>query len=360
MKILITGLILILFSIFSRKYSAYVGFMFVLIVMGLQSGVKGDYDGYHDYFDAVRLGSKFAHGKVEVGWEFLNSLFSFASFPTFLFVLSLIQFFILSRFVRKYVNGGYQYMAAVLFFFTFSFMLLQMKAIRQGFAVELCLAAFMYCDDKKYTFSILMASLAFFIHNSCIILFPILCLFYLRKIYCRNNTRPLSYSKSLPSVITLIYLAFFLFKKTILNGFLYPLRTSNSILRFAGYFEDIQYQFDISWLIVLYDAIMIFTVTWYYKYASSSLKYYSIISIIAAFSDMLLFGLGALSRIFMYLSIFNIVVYPNVAKTLKSKYGTQFYLSYSVLCVAYAFKTSLPWALEKTNNAFGTYKFIFE
>jgi hypothetical protein len=77
------------------------------------------------------------------------------------------------------------------------------------------------------------------------------------------------------------------------------------------------------------------------------MRFFSILSVIAAFSDAFFFGLGSLPRIFFFLSIFNIIVYPNVTREIKRKYGGCASYAYVLICVSYAFKTSLLGCLKQ-------------
>jgi hypothetical protein len=332
----------------------------VLLIMGLQSGVEGDYYGYENAFKEAQTWGSLNYHDTEVGWYFLIKIFSFSSFPVFIFAISFLQYIILSKFVKRYISGSYQYIAAILFFFTFSFMLLQMKAIRQGLAVELCVAAFMYMDKKKFWASLLLVLAAYSIHNSSLIIAPFIILYYCSKKFHWFEKKISKKDFLYPIMWTAIFLVVYSLKTTILQKYLMSLSNSTELLRFSGYFKDVEYQFDISWLIVFYNALMVFTVTWFYKYASPTMRFFSILSVIAAFCDMLFFGLGSLPRVFLFFSIFNIVVYPNVAESIKRKFGSVVSLAYIVICVAYAFKTSLPWMLTTAEARFGTFKFIFQ
>ena len=117
--------------------------------------------------------------------------------------------------------------------------------------------------------------------------------------------------------------------------------------------------FDISWLIVLYDAIIMFLVAWYYRFADSRMRVFCWASMVAAIGDMLFFGIGSLPRIIMYLVVFNLAVYPAVATQLNRKFGRIWALAFLVLLLGYAVKTSLPWMLGTDGGRFGTYRFIF-
>ena len=57
MVILVVGVLLILYSLLSRnKYSVWMGILFVLLVMGFQEGVIGDYQNYQYAF--IHAGSE--------------------------------------------------------------------------------------------------------------------------------------------------------------------------------------------------------------------------------------------------------------------------------------------------------------
>lgn len=361
MKILIIGIILTLLSfIFKKKYSPFFGFFFVLLIMGLQYGVEGDYYRYKNQFAEIQLGWSDSNDFYDIGWFYLNKFFSFTSFPFLVFIISFVQYIILAIIATNYISKPYQYISAILFFFTFSFMLLQMKAIRQGLSVELCMAVFLYLDKKKLWSSLLIFIIAFLIHNSAIIMAPFIILFYfIHKLNWFENPiiRNIFYN---PIIITTLYFVAYFFKKTILNDYLFSLAYSTEILRFSNYFHDIEFQFNISWLIVLYNAFIVFTITWFYKYTSPSMRFFFIISIIAAFCDMLFFGIGTLSRILMFFSIFNIIVYPNIVELAKKKFGSAVSFLLIIIYVSYAIKTSLPWMLESDGDRFGTYKYIFQ
>jgi len=328
--------------------------------MGFQSGVEGDYYGYFDEYNEIQQGVPFLGHETEMAWFFLNKTFSFVSFPVFIFIISVLQYLILSNFVKKFVSKPYQYIGAILFYFTFSFMLLQMKAIRQGLAVEFSIMAFIYVDNKNIWKPVFLILAAYCIHNSSIIIAPFIIWYHFSKKFSWFERKILRKDFFYPILWTAIFLIVYSLKEVVLNNFLYSKAYTMEILRFSGYLNDIKFQFDISWLIVSFDALMVFTLTWFYKFASPTMRFFSVLAVIAAFSDMLLFGLGTLPRIFLYFSIFNVVVYPNVAQSIARKFGYVVSFVYIVISVGYAFKTSLPWMLETIDGRFGSFKFIFQ
>lgn len=370
MTILITGILLIIISLLFRKnYSSRLGFLFILMIMGFQSNVDGDYMSYMDIFNYIKdtgmVESKTMDSEPVL--PFLMKIFSFGPFWLFILAISIFECFILIKFTQNYCSTRYQYVAAILFFFTFSLMLLQMKAIRQGLSVEFCVLAFMMLDKwKKNILSFILVITAFFIHNSSIIIVPFIIISYFvnkkkEKVIISENLSKVRGVFFWPTILTVIFFALFLLKKTVLDKYIAPLslmmRDDFRLMKYLD--KEMAYQFDISILIVLYNAIIVFLVTWYYQFADHKKRVLLIISIIAAFGDMLFFGLGALPRMLMFFTVFNIVVYPQVAEQINKKWGSIAALLFIIFIVGYAFKTSLPYMLSVTDDRFGTFKFIF-
>ena len=270
----------------------------------------------------------------------------------------------MDRFVSRFAIGPYQFMSAILFFFTFNMMLLQMKALRQGFAIELMVAAFLLMKSKKKKIpwlSLLLVVSAFFTHNSSLVVVPFFLLFYIATQREKFLTQ-WGNGNLFPIIMVGVYFFVYFIKTTILNDYLIGIAMlSGDDFRLSVYFSEneIQNAFHISWLIVLYDAIIIALVAWYYRFADSKMRVFCWASMIAAVGDMLFFGIGALPRIIMYLVVFNLAVYPAVAQQLERKFGKIGVLVFLVLLVGYAVKTSLPWILGVDDGRFGTYRFIF-
>lgn len=366
--ILVTGILLIIASLATeKKYKPYIGFAFVFLIMGFQSGVEGDFMAYMQEYNGLSASQVVDSRTIEDEpvFPYLMKFFSFFS-PYWLFILlmSLFECYVLERFVSRYAKGPYQFIAAILFFFAFNMMLMQMKALRQGFAIELMVAAFLLLERKKKKFPwvpLLLAVTAFFTHNSSLVAVPFLILFYFAT--RRDNFLTKTGNGDLfPVIMVGIYLFVYFIKTTILNDYLISFALlSDEDFRLSGYFSENEMEnaFNISWLIVLYDAIIMFLVAWYYRFADSRMRVFCWASMIAAIGDMLFFGIGSLPRIIMYLVVFNLAVYPAVALQLSKKFGKIWALAFLVLLVGYAVKTSLPWMLGVDDGRFGTYRFIF-
>jgi 4-amino-4-deoxy-L-arabinose transferase-like glycosyltransferase len=118
-------------------------------------------------------------------------------------------------------------------------MLLQMKAIRQGLAVELCIAAFIYLDDNKLLASLLLLLIAFLF----IILLLLLLLLFFYIITLKSFTGLKKKIRKNDFFYPIIWTAFFLIvfslRTMILDKYLKTLTYSTQILRFSGYLRKL-------------------------------------------------------------------------------------------------------------------------
>lgn len=366
--VLTTGILLIIVSLLTEKrYKPYVGFAFVLLIMGFQSGVEGDFMGYMQEYNEM-TGSQVVDSRTiedEPVFPYLMKFFSYFS-PWWLFVilLSLFEVAVLEKFVERHTSGRYQFLAASLFFFSFNMMLLQMKAMRQGFAIELMLLSVLLIEKQKKGkipwMAILTVVAAFFCHNSAAVAIPFVVLFY----FANRNPQFLTKTGNsgfFPLLTLGIYFVVYILKTSILNEYLIGFALLDEDFRLAGYLDEKEMEnaFNISWLIILYDAVIVFLVSWYYRFADGKMRVFIWASIVAAIGDMLFFGIGSLPRIIMYLVVFNLAVYPAVAMKIDKKFGRLWALVFVVFLLGYAVKTSLPWMLGVDEDRFGTYQFVF-
>lgn len=371
--ILVTGILLIIISVLCRKtYNPYLGFAFVFLIMGFQSNVEGDFMTYANSFDMIGHSNVFdaRNLKTEPVFPNLMRFFTFGPFWFFILCLSLFQTYVLTTFVRNYGNNKYHYIAPILFFFSFPMMLMQMKALRQGLAVEFVLLAIVFIDKAKNFIPPLICSLlAYYSHNSSMVVLPFVALYYLinRKPEILNKDILVVKGKNIfPLFMVSIFLLVYIIKLKILNQYLgaIAMLSDNRLASYADSSatgrESIDANiFDISPLIVLYDALMVFLVAWFMKRTNPKMRVFCIVTIVSCIFDMLFFGLGTLARMIMYLMVFSLVVYPSVALEIKKQYGPLWVTLFIVLLVGYAVKTSLPWMLGTDDGRFGTYQFVF-
>ena len=364
MIILYTGILLILYSLVSgKRYKPHIGFFFVFIIMAFQSNVQGDYMGYMDTFIH---GEEIRTAEEEPLWSISFNIFRPVGWYVFVFCLSFFQYFVLVRLTKRFVNNQYQWQSAVLFFFTFGLMLIQMKAMRQALSIELSLLPFIFdLKDKKrkWMYCFVPIVLAYFTHNSAIITLPVVILYYLqitRGVFDFRNFKRLEFFY--PTILTVAFLVLYQLRSTILVDYLIGQSKYLTDFRLSGYMDLSETQgniFNLSLLIVAGDAFFIFFMTWYFRFANGLFRPLVIMAIASLFLNTMFFGMGALARMGYYYLVATIVVYPNVAGLILKRFGKVAALTFIAISIAYAIKTALPWIISSELDRFGNYKFYF-
>ena len=306
MLIFYIGILLILYSFISNNlghYKTSVGFFLCFLIMGFQSGVNGDYDNYMNEFIHIDLIDSPVARKQEYFWLYLTYIFQkIVDFPVFICILSLFECACIKSFVDRFANKKQIYISAILFFFTFNYMLIQMKALRQGLAVDLCMLSFV-----------------------------------------------------LIAIIT-IYIS----KKFFLDRFLIPILSSLDDNHYANYAMDFtEYAGTMGFLPILYNTIIVTLLAWYHKYASNKEQFFIYVSILGFFIDVLVFATGSIQRLLLYFIFANLVVLPGLANQINKQYGRFAYLLFISLLIGYSFKTSIFWLMSGDAVMFGQYQFIF-
>ena len=369
--ILTTGVLLIVVSFLLRKIlPPYWGILVVFLIMGFQEGVEGDFMHYKEEYNEFSKYSTYQTRTVddEPVWDFLyNTCARKIPFWTFIILLAGFECLVLFMVTHKYGSKEYGWLGPILFFFTFYMMLIQMKALRQGLAVELgFLSYYMTTQKRGILWSIIILAVAYFTHNSAIVLAPFIVLQIVMVIlYGMDNDEQTIgeyHNMAFPIVMLIIYLIVYSLKSTSIGDWLSQIATiiEDSEFRGEGYLETENKFFDVSWLIVLYDGVMVFLCSWFIQRTTRRNRILAIASIIGCYCDMLLFGMGTLPRVMMFFYVFNILTYPLIAEMIHNKYGFFQAMIFVIFLIGYAVKTSLPMILGTSGVfAFAPYRFVF-
>ena len=359
MIIFYTGIILVLYCLLSKKkYNPTIAFLFVLLIMGFQSNVVGDYYAYKASFKSLDIRT----AVDEPLWALLITLFRRTSFPVFIFCVSLFQYGVLVYCAKVFASKTwYDRLTPVLFFSTFLLMLMQMKALRQGLAVDLCLlsTALIY-ERKKWYWAAAPLCAAYFIHNSAMVFFPFAAGYYFWLKYLDKKPQkihpPKKYLKQ--AIIAVVVFLLITFYKTLSYEFLQHSFMGLVDNRLVGYLDNIE-EFELSWLWVLYDSIIVFFSVLSMGIMNRRLRPLVLLLYIGAVLEILFTGVGSLFRLSMFFVVYNIYVLPYTAKFIRQKYGDLGVCAFIILLIGYAVKSALPWVLTTEYDRFGFYNFVF-
>lgn len=362
MIILYVGILLIIYSlIFKNKYNLKIAFLFIFLVMGFQFGVEGDYYSYQDDFSQASLDGHVLE-KKEYFWLYLTYFFhQFTSFPVFICVLSAVECYMVKIFVERFADKKYMFVSAILFFFTFNYMLMQMKALRQGLAVDLCMLSFVLIDnkDKKSFVAAIFASFAaFYTHHSSQI-----CLFFVWGYWLYlHYTEESKYKRTSPNPIYFSIAAIIIYvsKKAFLDGYLIPALALLDNDNYKNYARDFnEFAGQMNFLPILYNTVVVFLLGWYLRFSEYKERYFVYIAIVGIFVDILVFATGSIQRLLLYFIFANLVIFPSVVRKINEKYGKIAMWCFLIILVGYAFKTSMPSISSTIGDRFGNYQFIF-
>ncbi len=375
MIILFVGVLLIIYAIAAKKYSVAWGMLFVLIIMGCQEGIPGDFMGYKDTYneggaEAGYLGSTVKEAEYSFIWltQFCSR---FMSFHWFVFFTSLVQCLVMGAMIKKYADNRYWSFGVLLVFFTYNIMLLQMKAMRQGYAVESLLLAYWLIGERRFLLALIMAAICYGFHNSSLVALPFFLVFliimFLKRKEVNNadtedvcNVAKDSYPFAIVVAVGLI--AFTILKFSVIDDYLKPLVNTWDFFEYGAYLEEMQDK-RLAWWIVLYVTVSVFAVSLYYKNeANIYKKYLAFLSIIASYVYVGIFGMGSLFRVSMYFDIFAIVTFPNVAGMLRNTYGKDVASLYVIFNMVYLMYFSVAHMTSMSiigGFGYGMYKFSF-
>lgn len=364
MIILYTGILLILYSLLSQKtgkYNTTIAFLFCFIIMGFQSNVDGDYYSYLNEYENFNFINSVSN-KEEYFWLYLTYYFQkYVPFYVFVCTLSLFECYCVKTFIDKFGDKQYLFISAVLFFFTFNYMLMQMKAMRQGLAVDLCMLSFVMIDKQKkksFVYAILLSLAAYFTHKSCAMCLLLVWGYWLYLKYTKEGAKTNTIN---PLYLAVGIIVLYFSKKAFLDTYLIPalaMLDDDHYMNYAMDFADAAGQ--MNFLPILYNTLMVSFMAWYMRFVDRKERYLVIIAIIGVFVDTLVFATGSIQRLLLYFLFANLAIYPGMAKKIEERYGKVALWAFFTLLIGYAMRTSVFWLMSGDVTMFGQYKFIFQ
>lgn len=244
-----------------------------------------------------------------------------------------------------------------------------MKAIRQGYAVDMILLSYILIEKRKYILSLIPVILAYGFHNSSIIAVPFFMILWIIMIVNKKQDaegglfRNKSKNLKIPAIALLSLLAFYIVKYVVFASYINPILASMEMFSYSGYLDDIEGERGIAWWIILYHAVTVFFVTLYFINEDNIFcKYLAFLVIFSLFLSIGTFGFGNLMRTTSFFIIFSIVVLPNVASMLRVLYGKVLALWFVIFTMTYQMVMTVRPMVSIDNDGgtgFGLYTFSF-
>ena len=343
------GIISVLFAFLSKyketRWGLIASFILIFLFLAFRYDFGNDYMGYLEGFNKVNSYGEIDYfGKYynyEIGWLVLIRLFQNLGFFTMVGFLALLNCIIYYRFIKKYVEVKYYWLAVFIYVFDPQFMLIQASAMRQSLAIGIFLFSIDYVYKKDLIRFALCIGIASLFHSSALILLPVYLLGYIN----------LKVNKFWGIAIFGIFISLFLYP-TIFATYV------NTVV--MGYFEKYEFYQGPAGTIgtglgVLYLSGMFLLVLFHDKFQRDQNALLFKIAMISFMFIPLSLVVVLISRVGMYFTPSIIVAYPRILKTINSGFKTIFIISF-FLMTFYVFFTFFNSELWKTS--YGTYRTI--
>lgn len=349
------------------KYSQRSLFILAFILVTILQVIHYDYGiDYMGYFDEHMLYNKswkdllylrqIGHGAFkDMGWVLIGRLFP-GKYGFFLLVgiISIIQNYIYYVLIRDYATLRDRWKAMALYLFITSYYIQNFSAIRQGFAVALCIGAMLLALKNKLWLAIVITLLAVSIHVSALVFLPVL---FLSKLKLNHGRL---YAIILSVMAAVLYLG------TALIGDIYariigffPLLNRN----YGHYITKISAAGNSLGFGFLLNSIMyIIMIYFIYKRFEEFTKEQKIFILLTFIPFLLIpFSIhitGIIGRIGMYFTAFEFVAVPLVYSKIRNnvvRTGAGFIFVFMLLVNYYKFFFITEWSSE----SYATFKTIF-
>lgn len=326
---LIIGIIIILivYPTKSRKFKYGIEAAFIVLAtfVALRYNWGNDYAGYLEDFHRInsylQKSDAYLDTHSELGWIFLNRLFKPIGFFGFTIVLTFFEYYVLYRFVKRYVSKEWYWLALFVFVFNSAFMLVTSSMMRQFLAMTIVLIAIDFIISKKWYIALLIIYLASLFHTSAIVLLPFSFFGFLNFNLSRKRVL----------VIFCCYLFFYFFSEILFENTLLKFLEIEPLKRYQVYVSYEPIQTGGSGLGVIYFTILLFFLLLNHKNQIPSVGLIFLLYFLSFFFYMFENIAPIAGRLGYYFSILQIVVYPWLFKTMKK--DIWYYLLFSGLII---------------------------
>lgn len=314
--IIIVSSIAVLLAWLSRfekfKYGLELSFILLAFFMSIRYNFGNDYVGYLDYFKNASLFANFKNSiqsnQFEIGWNLLSFLFRPIGFFGMIIFLTIFEYFVIYKIIKRYVPTEWYGMAVFIFTFNVAHMLICASMMRQFLAMCIFLLSVDFIIQKKWIISIGLVLLASTFHTSAIILLP----------FCFVGFLKLNLSTKKVVIWFTVYLLVYFLATYVLTDLYYKIIALEQFEKYQYYLNQ-EKVVKGSGLGVLFSFIMFFFVLYTHKDQNEEIKtlflLYSCAFLFEIFSDFT----PIVVRLGYYFSILSIVCYPLILHKIENR-----------------------------------------
>lgn len=290
----------------SKTFRFLLIFTPIFIFLALRYNYGNDFPGYLATFKEIaslyEMDYDPDHWHDEVGWLFLNRLFSRIGFFPMIAVLAFFNCYIYARFISRYVPGHYYWLAVFFYLFNPENMLIQSSAMRQAVAISFFILATESVIKKNLIGYFVAVGLASLFHTSALLLIPV---------YFIGVANISIRKRSIPIFLT-AYISLFFFSEEIVSIML-----SSLISEGGGQFERYVI-YDGKGTVgsgvgLLFHGLYLILLLYFYEKQSNAGKFFFKMSISSIYLVPFSVEVLMLARIGYYFSVFSIISIPLIA-----------------------------------------------
>ena len=259
--------------------------------------------------------------RYEIGWVFLNILFSKLSFYSMVAFLAAFHCLVLYRFVKKYVPNSFYWFSIFIYVFNPSFLLIMSSSMRQTVAITFFILSLDFILNKKTIKAICLILISSLFHTSALFMIPF-CFLGLPSF--KLNTLH----------IGIIFVGIYITSFT--TSFLSPatIFLSKYMDKYLVYDElkSIDSGFG-----VIFQSLILLMILYYQKNQHKYIRPLFNLSALAFLFIPLVLTIPMVGRLSMYFQIIIIIVYPYLIISIKNKFHKTIIITLLILFTIYAF-----------------------
>lgn len=215
--VILVGLIAVIFatldSIKVFDKGLLLSFIVIFVFLAIRVDFGNDYKMYEAYYNSLNHNYVTFHDlnnyddHFEIGWRYLNKIFSIVgfSFSGFIFTLSFFNCYVFYNFIKKFVPRNYYWFAVFIYVFNSDFLLIHLSAIRQLTCILLVVRGFPLLFSRQYLKFAAIVLFSTLFHTSSIIALLLIPIYMVKW----------KYSRKLTFIIVFLYFALFILSSAI-------------------------------------------------------------------------------------------------------------------------------------------------
>lgn len=296
------------------KYCFELSIALLTVFIAIRYDWGNDYIGYLETFKRiggyVSLEEAFKYERIEIGWIFLNRIFRPIGFFGFTIIVTVFEYFVLYRLIKKYVPKEWYWLSIFIFTFNSALMLVTSSMMRQFLAMTIILIAIEFIIRRKWYISLLIISLASLFHTSALVILPFSFIGYFN----------LKINRNLAFGVFGVYLISFFTADVFLKDHITILTDFELFEKYDVYLNGDKLTEDGIGIGTVFNMFVILLMLLYYRRQHPIVRILFILLFLSNF--FYLFGSVApfIGRLGYYFSILMIVVYPRMLRSMRNDF----------------------------------------